>query len=163
MNNTFSRLTSLEHEAFNTIMNFIKDYDGCELKTYSESIEHNSSVNGEQYYNPNRIDMYCVKLNYRGNPIHICLKTNCYERMEVNIYPANNNGSHVINFIYHNNTDNTYFWFADFHLLLYDTEEEYFQASTVDDLIISTEENKMFMNFYNEFMELLKYRSNGKL
>lgn len=158
------RITPAEEEAFNCIMNFIEDYGALEMETYSATIEHNASVNGLQYYNLDQIDMYCVKLNHSGNPLNICLKSIGYENMEVNIYPKNDDGSRVINFMYcYDESDGTEewyekkpYWYADFSLLMYETEEEYFQASTVDDLVLTIEENQMFINFYNEFMDNLK-------
>lgn len=157
------RLTPAEEEAFQQIMNFIDDYDACDMETYDSVIAHSIAVNNEQYYNSDQMGMYCVKLALGGTPLNITLRSVGHENMEINIYSKNDNGSRSINFIYdydESNGDEEWYevkphWYADFTLQLYDTEEEYFQASTLDDLVLTYEENKMFIDFYNQFTEHL--------
>jgi|SRR6478609_1611701 len=163
-------ITTPDRKAFDLIMGFIEDYDCCNMATYDSVIHHNNALNNEQYYNSERTDMHCFKSSLGNHPLEVTLKFGTQEDMSFLIYPKNENGIRLINFMYNfddANGDEEWYeksnhWWADFCIELYDTEEEYFQASTVDDLLLTPEENQMFIDFNNAFTQHLIKRIGEK-
>ena len=159
-----NKLTPAEEKGFNLIMEYIEDWDACNIDIYTEIVPCKDSSTGVQFCNKDMPDMYCFEPDYHPDSIAFGLMAQGFDSMMVNIYKPNSEGGcRVINFTYvYDESDGNEewyekksYWFADFTLKLYATEEEYFQASTVDDLVISPEENQMFMKFVNDFTVLL--------
>lgn len=163
-------MTTEEKDALHLIMCFIEDYDCCNITTYDSVVHHSQALNNEQYYNSTRTDMHCFKSSLGNNPLEVTLKFGTQEDMSFSIYPKNEIGTRLLNFTYNFDDANgdeewyekTNHWWADFTIELYETEEEYFQASTVRELALSPEENQMFIDFNNAFTQLLIKRIGEK-
>lgn len=160
------KLTPAEQNAFEIIMSFIEDYDALNIKTYDSVVEMPGSALDEQYFNDARSDMFCFKDRDDKGKVSIYLKNRDYEDFNIHVYPTNDDGSRIVNFMYTYDeaepTDEWYekkpYWFADFNLKVFGTEEEYFQQSTVHELYLSSEENDMIIKFVNDFHSLLNSR-----
>lgn len=159
-----------ERDALHLIMSHIEDYDCCNMSIYDSAVHHSQALNNEQYYNSTHTYMHCFKSQLGNNPLDVTIKFGGQEDMGFLIYPKNTAGSRLINFTYNfddANGDEEWYeksnhWWADFTIELYDTEEEYFQASTLYDLALSPEENQMFIDFNNAFTQHLIKRIGQK-
>lgn len=164
------KLSVEERDALGLIMSHIEDYDSCNIEIYDSVVHHNQALNYEQYYNSTHTYMHCFKYNLGNHPLEVALTFGSQEEMSFLIYPKGEDGRWLINFMYNfddSNSDEEWYekpnnWWADFTIELYDTEEEYFQASTLYDLALEPEENQMFIDFYNAFTQLLIKRIGEK-
>lgn len=154
-------LNSAEDRALRIILKFLKEHDGCNVETYS-----NITRTIPHLTHPERDDMYCYPHNYGSdNTIIMILQSTKEIDSQVHIYPLNSSGTRVINFQYcydalgdsywDGDSEPDLYWYAEFSLELYSTEEEYFQASTITELVLTPEENQMFIDFEKNFTQKL--------
>jgi len=92
------------------------------------------------------------------------------EDMTIMFYPTSRDGYRYVNIVYNYDEstidDEWYekkaFWYANVTITLYSTEEEYFQASTIEDLVLTPEENQRMNDFIDSFHQLIQTRKQEK-
>lgn len=141
--------------AFQKIMQFIKDNDSLNVSLYTniEISTHGMYALNECYHHVNRDDSSCYKSMPSGLII-LHLKHADFEDFSVYFWKFRKMVSFSYEYWnpnYHNEKDKHRNFKADFDIELILSEEEYFQQSTVHDLVLTYEENLKLLNFIKDF------------
>lgn len=140
--------------------NELEEYNSFDISIYDSWTKHTESVSYEQYYNFVRRDKFCYREKKEGNYC-IGVVENTNQDMCVVIDPmmddlgAYNMKIHYIHIPEHEYSAN---FSESIYTKIYSEESGYFMQSTIEDMVLTLEENNMIFNFMNQLNTLSELR-----